>query len=193
MDAGKSRLHTNFEQGLFIRYWLDEGDLRLSDAQFAHIASEINRLGPDAVSDDRTPLMLGNRQVGYTAQVNFYGSDTYDFAFGSATVHFDMQGRPTGFYDKYDFNASVHRSPQAEAATTKVRRASAVARLVPVGAASSKPLALIPPCDQSQTQLSHVATAGSGAPSESRPWGRGPHPRFRLASGVAEETRPHVW
>lgn len=133
LEKGKSRLNTNFEQGLFMRYWLGEGDLRLSDAQFAHIASEINRLGPDAVSADHTALVLGHRQVGYTAQVNFYGSDTYDFAFGSATVHFNMQGQPTGFYDKYNFNPAVHRSPQAESATTKVRRASGVARLVPGG------------------------------------------------------------
>jgi RHS repeat-associated protein len=124
------KLNSEFERSLFRRYWTGGGaEYRLSSQRFAHIVSEMERLGPDAILSSRPIIGEGGTQMGVVKAVSFYGSPEYDYSLGSAYIIFDKGGKAIGLHDTYNFERAG-RNPLAEIATVATRAAAEVEAVV---------------------------------------------------------------
>jgi hypothetical protein len=70
----------------------------------------------------QAPLVAFGSTKYYAVVVDFERSQEYNYAFGHATVYFDENGAPVGFYDVYDFNPANYRSASSEALTRLINR-----------------------------------------------------------------------
>lgn len=113
----RGQLDSSFEKQLFEAYWLAQGDLQLSQAEFEQIAGSLEGL----------PI-LESYQIGaangvyFAHKFDFYSNPRYDAGLGSAWIIFDSSGRAVGLYDRYDFNPKSWgvRSVSAEVKTRGV-------------------------------------------------------------------------
>ena len=98
------KLNSDFEQRMFARYWKGKGDYTLTDYEFNDILSKAVAV---KITNDYVLLSL-------------YGSSTYDYAIGSATLYYSSENSQLSFYDKYDFDPQPFgvRSYGAEWVTT---------------------------------------------------------------------------
>lgn len=113
----RSQLDSSFEKELFEAYWLAQGDLQLSQAEFEQITGSLE--GPPVLES----YQIGTANGMYVAhKFDFYNNPRYDAGLGSAWVIFDSSGRAVGLYDRYDFNAKPWgvRSASAEVQTRGV-------------------------------------------------------------------------
>ena len=81
-------------------------DLTLSGTQFAGILMCLKTV--DIISNQENTILIGasNKQYeGYSALANFYSSDYYSLAFGTATIYMNKKNRIVGFYDSYNFDS----------------------------------------------------------------------------------------
>ena len=100
----RDRAGSDFSKDLFERYWLGKGDAKLSQEQFLEIWQEIYEVDPKVFSERGRKITMEDGSTVYAKTVNFYGSDEYALALGRATLFFDVNDLPVGFYDLYDFD-----------------------------------------------------------------------------------------
>ena len=122
-DNIRNRAGSDFSKDLFENYWLGGGDMTLSTDRFNAIANAAKKLPRQLYS-----VTLSNGQPGTLAIVNFYGNAEYSLAFGRATIYYNRQGQPVGFYDYYDFDPKAWgiRPNSAEIKTRMVNAAGAL-------------------------------------------------------------------
>lgn len=60
------------------------------------------------------PMMFESGNFGFKGNIDLYASDEFDYAYGEATIYFNKNLVPSGFYDRYNMNSSTHRSIAAE-------------------------------------------------------------------------------
>lgn len=93
----RGQLNTDIGKDHFERYWLGEGDLKLTGAQFSDIAASV---------DGVTPITTKNMGDNVGKLFSFYSiNEGYAEAYGSAWVVYDNKGTAIGFRDYYDFDA----------------------------------------------------------------------------------------
>jgi len=108
-------LSSDFEKRMFDHYWSGTGgDYHLTNAEFVDVISQGRPI--DNTRTDHP--FLG--QPAYEERWDWYGSGTYNFAFGRSAVYIrKSDGSAFGFEDDYDFDAKPWgtRSLPAEAFT----------------------------------------------------------------------------
>jgi RHS repeat-associated protein len=118
---------SDFSKDLFENYWQGKGVYYLSYKNFKATSDFIKQSNLKARKG--IPIDLGGEQ--FEARVeNFYGSEIFDKAFGSATIIYDLNGKPVGFFDIYDFDPHKwgDRSIASETKTRLVYLASIFGR-----------------------------------------------------------------
>ena len=69
-------------------------------------------------------VLVGSKPTdkGFKCSVSLYGSNEYDYAFGTATIYMNSEGNIVEFYDFYDFDSKSvgQRSFQSELKTRTV-------------------------------------------------------------------------
>ena len=99
IDLGKTgnfirqKAGSGIAKDLFTNFWNGEGDITLTGSQFAGILMYIKESNQSPTESDSKSKLI-----------NFYDSQEYSLAFGSATVTLDGKQRITGFKDIYDFD-----------------------------------------------------------------------------------------
>ena len=120
-DLGKTgnfirqKAGSGIAKDLFTNFWNGEGDITLTGSQFAGILMYIKESNQSPTESDSKSKLI-----------NFYDSQEYSLAFGSATVTLDGKQRITGFKDTYDFDPKKlgQRSLNNEIQTRAVAAAS---------------------------------------------------------------------
>ena len=123
----RSFLSSDFSKTLFENYWLGKGDIKLSGKEFAGVLMYLKQPGTYVRNGDA--LLIGESGRSYSgaiATANFYSSENYALAFGTAEVFLNKRGHIVGFYDEYNFNALPWgvRSVKNEIKTRLVKAAS---------------------------------------------------------------------
>lgn len=99
IDLGKTgnfirqKAGSGIAKDLFTNFWNGEGNITLTGSQFAGILMYIKESNQSPTESDSKSKLI-----------NFYDSQEYSLAFGSATVTLDGKQRITGFKDTYDFD-----------------------------------------------------------------------------------------
>ncbi|MBX2897712.1 MAG: hypothetical protein KF763_19885 [Cyclobacteriaceae bacterium] len=130
-NAIRDRAGSDFSKDMFENYWLGKGDLILSQDRFLDIWGAADDFDSKGMRRKGTEYILPNGAKVYAKQINFYKSDVYKNAFGTATLIFDTNDVVVGFYDYYNFNSRTSRSWDAEIKTRSVREASRFSNAMP--------------------------------------------------------------
>lgn len=118
----RSYAGSNFSKELFSNYWLGKGVYYMRFSTFQQVAQFIEKSGS---SYKKQEIELSGKKY-FVAVHNFYGSSIFDKALGRATVIFNLDGKPVGLYDQYDFDIKKwgERSWPSETKTRLVYLAS---------------------------------------------------------------------
>ncbi len=120
----RERAGSEFSKDLFENFWLRRGDKNLTQTRFIDIWEELYSVDPRIFDRKGKKIVMDNGVTLYAKTANFYSSSEYSLALGRATVFFDTNGTPVGFYDRYDFDPKAWgiRSNDAETKTRMVNR-----------------------------------------------------------------------
>lgn len=109
---------TEAGKDMFERYWLGQGDMVLTKAQFTEIAELAKAQGADKIKGTVTTY---NGRPATVKVISFYGT-AHANSLGSATLYYDAEGNAIGFYDYFNFDPKPwgQRSFSAEVKTRMV-------------------------------------------------------------------------
>lgn len=115
---------------MFEHYWIGGGTYTLSLQRFIAIVTWAGKAGAENLPELRTKF---NGQDAIARNVSFYASPEYSLAFGTATIYYDLNNDPIGFYDVYNFDAKDWgtRSFSNEVKTRMVLGASVFSNAIP--------------------------------------------------------------
>ncbi|WP_459212002.1 RHS repeat-associated core domain-containing protein [Aquimarina rhabdastrellae] len=94
-----NKLNSDFSKDMFDNYWFSRGDVNLTEEEFIDIVRT------SKITDSQKPIrrIQSDGNIIITRVHDFYNTK-YDLAFGNATIVYNEDNKPIGFYDEYDFN-----------------------------------------------------------------------------------------
>jgi len=93
-------LNTDYEKSLFEKYWLGQkGNIELTADQFKKVTDYVSSINSTSVL-----TVNSTNQTLIRKQFNFGRNPEFDYAFGTASVFYDISGNAVGFYDDYNFD-----------------------------------------------------------------------------------------
>lgn len=88
---------------MFEYFWLGKrAPYSLSLERFINIVTLAGMMGAEYLPGVKTQY---NGMDVIARSISFFNSPEYSLVFGTATIYYDMNNDPIGFYDVYDFNA----------------------------------------------------------------------------------------
>jgi RHS repeat-associated protein len=84
--------------------------------------AEFDRIYKDGKVDGQLkPVMSKDGVFMFQGLIDLYVSDEFNYAYGNATMFFDKDMNPIGFFDRYNMNQSTHRGKLEERDTSRGR------------------------------------------------------------------------
>jgi hypothetical protein len=102
-NAIRDHAGSDFGKDLFEHYWQGtQSPWTLSLDRFIDVVTYAAKNGADNLQGKLVTLSTGETVI--AKNINFYSSFEYSKALGNATIYYDRNNNPVGFFDTYDFN-----------------------------------------------------------------------------------------
>lgn len=118
-NAVRDVLPRGFSRDMFDNYVQGEGDQDLDPNRFQDIVNTASKL-----QQPQSTVVTGPNGEQLQRRVyNFSASPDYKLSLGSASLFYDQDGKPVGFYDDYNFDPAINKRSWLHEAETRTMHA----------------------------------------------------------------------